>query len=126
MRHRLSPFRIVFEAALNLVGRGPRRSPFTPARDPKSRLRFAQYVSRVQPAPDPTAVRHTARLLGTGGALSRGVVRHAPWSAGLPTPAFRTAPARYGQPGRVAARRRAQAGFPVFSLRMLLDALRAR
>jgi hypothetical protein len=126
MRYNLSPIRHAFELLLTLVGRGPRRSGFTPARDPKSRMRFAQYVSKVQPAPDPTAMRQAARLLGQGGALSNGVVRHAPLS-GVPTSGLRRATLHLiSQPEDVVARRRAQAFSNSTSLRTLLDALRVR
>jgi hypothetical protein len=127
MRTHISPFRHVFESVLNLVGRGPRRSRFTPARDPESRLRFARYVSRVQPEPDPTALRRSTRLLGQGGSMSRGDVRHAPLSefpVGGESGRFRVH--LFGQPGGVAARRRAQSQRSVFSLRTLIHALRVR
>ena len=126
MRYNLSPFRHAFELLLNLVGRGPRRSGFTPARDPKSRMRFAQYVSKVQPTPDPAAMRQAARLLGQGGALSNGIVRHAPLS-GVSAPGLRRATLHLiSQPGDIAARRRAQSATSSTSLRTLLDALRVR
>jgi hypothetical protein len=126
MRIHRSPFRHAVELILNLVGRGPRRSRFTPARDPQSRRRFAQYVSRVQPAPDATEARHAARLLGTGGALSRGLVRHAPMSASPTSGARRATLHLFSQPGDIAARRRAEANRTPTSLRILLDALRVR
>lgn len=126
MRIHLSPIRHALELVLNLFGHGPRRSRFTPARDPQSRRRFAQYVSRVQPAPDAAEARQAARLLGTGGALSHGFVRHAPLSATPAMGARRATMHMFSNPGDVAARRRAQAGGNSTSLRTLLDALRVR
>ncbi len=76
--------------------------------------------------PDPAVVRRSVRLLGVGGSLSRGLVRHAPLAA-APAAGFRRPTLHvFGQPGDVAARRRAQAGGSSTSLRMLLDALRVR
>jgi hypothetical protein len=120
MRYKLSPFRHAFELFLDLLGRGPRRSGFTPARDPKSRMRFAQYVSKVQPTPDLSPARRNARLLGQGGALSNGVVRHAPLS-GLPATGLRRSTFHLIAP---ANDRRASSASS--SLRTLLDALRVR
>lgn len=126
MRLHLSPFRLAVEMVLNLFGRGPRRSRFTPARNPETRVRFAQYLSRVQPEPDPAEARRAARLLGSGGALSRGLVRHARLTAEpAGGPPRRTTMHLFAQPGELARRRRAQAGAPS-SLRTLLNALRAR
>ncbi len=124
MRYRLSVLRHTLELCLNLVGLGPRHSGFAPARDPKSRMRFAQYVSKVQPAPDRHSVRRTAQLLGQGGALSNGVVRHAPLSGGPASGLRRSTFHLVTQPGDIAARRRAQSASS--SLRTLLDALRVR
>ena len=125
MRYRLSPLRHAFELLLNLVGRGPRRSGFTPARHPETRQRFAQYLSRVQPTPEAATARQAARLLGQGGALSNGVVRHAPLS-GVPAAGVRRSTLHLvAQPSDIAARRRAQSGTSS-SLRTLLDALRIR
>jgi len=126
MRYHLSPLRHAFELILNLVGHGPRRSCFTPARNPESRVRFAQYVSRVQPAFDPAQVRQAVRMLGNGGTLSRGEVRHAPLTGGPAAGARRSTLHYISQPGDVAARRRAQAFGTSVSLRSLLDALRVR
>jgi hypothetical protein len=126
MRYHLSPLRHAFELLLNLVGRGPRRSGFTPARDPQSRMRFAQYVCKVQPVPDPAAARQASRLLGQGGALSNGIVRHAPLSGASSSGLSRATLHLISHPGNVATRRRAQAPTSSTSLRTLLDALRVR
>jgi len=126
MRYHLSPLRHAFEMVLNLVGRGPQRSCFTPARNPETRVRFAQYLSRVQPALDPAQVRQAVRLLGKSGTLSRGEVRHAPLT-GAPATGPRRSTLHYiSRPEDVAARRRAQALNTSVSLRTLLDALRVR
>lgn len=124
MRYRLSPFRHAFESLLDLFGLGPRRSSFSPARSTESRVRFAHYVSRLQPAAEPVAARRTARLLSQGGAVSRGNVRHAPLAEVPPPrrPLFHL----FTLPGGVAARRRAQAQQPETALRTLFNGLRAR
>lgn len=124
MRYNLSPIRYAFELVLNLVGHGPRRSCLTPARDPKSRLRFAQYVSRVQPGLDLPPRRNVARLLGQGGALSDGVVRHAPLSS---APAgMRRATFHLVNSGEHGGRGRPVSAGASTALRTLLDALRVR
>ena len=126
MRFHLSPFRYALEIVLNLVGHGPRRSCFTPARDPESRVRFAQYLSRVQPTPEQIAARQAARMLGSSGVLSHGNVRHAPLSAapetGLRRPPFHL----FSHPGDIARRRRVRSSENALSLRTLLNALRVR
>lgn len=73
----ISPFRYAWESFLNLVGLGPRRSPFLTVRDPDSRARFAQYMRRTQPSFDPGEARRTSVFLGNGGSVTHGVVRHA-------------------------------------------------
>lgn len=125
MSHSISPIRHAFDGALDLIGIGPRRSPFSPARNPESRLRFARYVSKVQPPADPSPARHPARLLGHGGAVTLGTVRHASFAEAV------TGPRRplfhlFTQPGGIAARRRAMAQQSSTPLRTLFDALRAR
>jgi hypothetical protein len=125
MRYKLSPLRYAFEVILNLIGRGPRRSRFSPARHPESRQRFAQYLSRVQPAAEAATARQAARLLGQGGALSNGVVRHAPLSHSPALGVRRSTLHLVSQPSDIAARRRALSGSSS-SLRTLLDALRVR
>jgi hypothetical protein len=125
MRYHISPVRYALDLVLNVVGLGPKHSRFLPARDPESRMRFAQYLRRVQPEPTAGSVHRTVRLLGTGGAVSRGTVRHAPVSGAIapqPRPMFRFAT----ETGGLVARRRAQAQQHPKSLRTLFDALRAR
>ncbi|BET69557.1 hypothetical protein ASA1KI_44750 [Opitutales bacterium ASA1] len=128
MRYHISPLRYAFEGLLDLVGLGPRHSVFTAARNTESRVRFAQYLDRVQPAREHgsrVGGRRTARFLGGGGALSRGVVRHAPSEPhALPvrTPAFR----QETDLGARAAARRSSGGSTFNSLRFLLHALRVR
>lgn len=126
MSYKLSPFRHALEIVLNLVGRGPRRSGFTPARNLESRVRFAQYLSRVQPTPEQIAARQASRLLGNSGALSRGTVRHAPLSSMPETGPRRTTLHLFSQPGDIAGRRRVRSNDNFLSLRTLLDALRVR
>jgi hypothetical protein len=125
MRNQIHPLRTTLDGVLDLFGLGPRRSRFTPARDPESRMRFAQYVSRVQPASDFVAARRTAHLLSQGGAVSHGDVRHAPVSDG-PTPLRRPLFHLFTQPGGIAARRRARAQEEATSLRTMFNALRVR
>jgi hypothetical protein len=125
MQNQLHPLRFTLDGILDLFGLGPRRSRFSPARNPESRMRFAQYVSRVQPASDFAAARRTARLLSQGGAVSHGEVRHAPVSeepATLRRPLFHL----FTQPGGIAARRRARAQEEATSLRTMFNALRVR
>ncbi|MGH8020499.1 MAG: hypothetical protein ACREIA_19875 [Opitutaceae bacterium] len=126
MRYRISPLRCAFEGVLGLFGLGPRRSLFTAARDPESRLRFAQYMNRVQPPSEHShSSQRAIRFLGSGGAVSRGIIRHAPFDSNamaVPTPAFRAC----NQPGTIAARRRASAQQIPNPLRLLLHALRVR
>jgi hypothetical protein len=125
MRYRISPLRHAFESILDLFGLGPERSTFTPARTTESRVRFAQYVSRLQPAAEPVAARRTARLLSQGGAVSRGNVRHAPLSEAAVIgrrPLFHL----FTLPGGIAARRRARAQQHDTPLRTLFNALRVR
>lgn len=88
-------------------------------------MRFAKYVSRVQPSPDSVAARRTSRLLSQGGAVSRGIVRHAPFSNG-PAPIRRPMFHLFTQPGSIAARRRATAQQEPTPLRVLFHALRVR
>jgi hypothetical protein len=126
MRFHLSPFRYALEIVLNLVGHGPRRSCFTPARDPESRVRFAQYLSRVQPTPEQIAARQAARMLGSGGTLSRGIVRHAPLTSAPETSPRRATFNLFSQHGDVAGRRRVRSTENTNPLRTLLDALRVR
>lgn len=126
MRYRISPLRYAFESVLGLFGHGPRRSHFTPARDPESRMRFAQYLSRVQPGCETVTARRTAaRLLGTNGAVSRGIIRHAPLSEN-PIPDRRPLFQSFTQPTGIAAQRRARAYHQGTPLRTLFHALRAR
>ncbi len=125
MRYRISPLRLAWESILNLFGAGPRSSRFTPAREVESRMRFAQYLRRVQPEPDPAAARRTSRMLGPGGAVSRGVVRHAAESVN-PLPSRRPLFRLFTEPQGIAARRRALARQPASPLRVFLDVLRVR
>lgn len=125
MRYHISPVRHAVELVLDVFALGPRRSRFSPARNPESRVRFAQYVSRIQPALDPSTSRRATRLLGNGGAVQRGGVRHAPISDN-PIPQRRPLFQLFTLPGGIAARRRASAQMTAPSLRTLLDALRAR
>ncbi len=126
MRYRISPFRYAFEGFLDLFGLGPRRSQLTVARHPESRVRFAQYMNRVQPPAEHNHANHRAiRFLGGGGAVSRGIVKHAPSESSptpVPTPAFRS----LNQPGSIAARRRADAQQSPNPFKLLLHALRVR
>jgi hypothetical protein len=125
MRNHAPSLRGAFDRFLDLFGLGPRRSRFTPARDPESRRRFAQYVSRVQPASDFAAARRTALLLGQSAAAERAETRPSPApaaSAMLPRPLFHL----FSQSGGLAARRRARAQEEATSLRSMFNALRVR
>ena len=125
MRYHISPFRHLFESALNLVGHGPRQSRFSPVRDPESRVRFAQYISKLQPPADTESKHRAIRLIGGGGAISSGVVRHASLNGGVSSrrmPAFQF----MNETGSIAARRRTSARRKGTPIQTLLHALRVR
>jgi len=125
-KHYISPVRFAVESLLGWFGFGPRHSRFSPARHPESRMRFAQYVSRVQPPVERAVAKRKAEMLGRGGALSNGAVRHAAPNDSFPvmrSPGFSfVSPARH-----VAARRHFASVRQTSSLlRSMLNALRAR
>jgi hypothetical protein len=125
MRYHISPTRHLFESVLNLVGHGPRQSRFTPARDPESRLRFAQYFLKLQPPFEAETQRRNIQLIGSSGALSSGIVRHASVNGGVSArrlPAFQF----MNDMGSMAARRRAAARQKGTPIQTLLHALRVR
>lgn len=125
MRYHISPFRHLFESALNLVGHGPRQSRFSPVRDPESRVRFAQYICKLQPPPDLENKNRAIRLIGSGGAVSSGVVRHASLNGGVSsrrTPAFQF----MNETGSIIARRRTAARQKATPIQTFLHALRVR
>ena len=125
MRYHISPTRHLLESVLNLVGHGPRQSRFTPARDPESRVRFAQYVYKVQPPPEVETKRRNIQLIGAGGAVSSGIVRHASANGSVSArrmPAFQF----MNDVGNLAARRRAAARQKGTPIQTLLHALRVR
>jgi hypothetical protein len=125
MRYHISPTRHLLESVLNLVGRGPRQSRFTPARDPESRVRFAQYICKVQPPFEAETKRRNIQLIGSSGAVSSGIVRHASANSGVSTrrvPAFQF----MNDMGSMAARRRAAARQKGTPIQTLLHALRVR
>lgn len=125
-KYHISPLRHALDSLLGWFGHGPRHSRFSPARDYDSRVRFAQYMRRVQPPPDRMAVKRKAEMLGRGGALSSGLVRHAAVNSELPvrrTPSFGS----FSPVGSVAARRRFASVQQTSSpLRSMLNALRLR
>ncbi|RME67779.1 MAG: hypothetical protein D6781_12490 [Verrucomicrobia bacterium] len=128
MARMISPLRFAWEGLLGLVGLGPRHARFSTIRDPESRVRFAQYLRRVQPSADAESIRRAAAFLGSGGSVSRGNVRHAPAGGEIPAravPHFTFS----GQPTGIISRRRQLAhrtGIRETSSRSLLNALRIR
>ena len=126
MQIRISPLRHAAESILDLVGLGPRRSLFTAARNPESRVRFAQYMNRVQPDTEHNHSNHrTIRFLVDDDAVSRGIIRHAPSEPDvLPVrqPAFRVS----SQMGGFAAMRRSREHDTPNPFKLLLHALRVR